>query len=63
VVSAVEHSEEENREIVIGMIPSSSILFVVFTERDNVENEIRIISARPAEKEEKLYYYQKRGSL
>ena len=58
-----EHSEGEIREIVIGMIQNADIIFVVFTERDIKTEEIRIISARPAEKDEKICYYNRRGSL
>jgi len=48
------HSEKEDRYIVIGMV--DDILFVVYTERDEV---LRLISARIATSAEKEYYYGK----
>lgn len=47
-----EHSVEEERWITVGMV--SRILFVVYTERDEVT---RIISARKANAKERRDYY------
>ena len=47
-----EHSDEENRYITIGRV--KKILFVIYTER---ENKTRLISARRADKEERMMYY------
>ena len=44
------HSEEEHREIIIGMSTVRRMILVCFVER--VENIIRIISARPATRQE-----------
>ena len=50
----VEHSEQENREIIIGMSALRRILLVCFLER--YQNTIRIISARSATRREKQDY-------
>ncbi len=47
-----EHSDDEDRWQVIGMV--NEILFVIYTERG--EN-IRLISARRADKKERMEYY------
>ena len=44
------HSEEEHREIIIGMSALRRMILVCFVER--VENIVRIISARPATRQE-----------
>lgn len=44
------HSEEENREIIIGMSSLRRILLVCFVER--IQDIVRIISARPATRQE-----------
>jgi len=44
------HSEDEHREIIIGMSTLRRILLVCFVER--IENTIRIISARSATRTE-----------
>jgi len=44
------HSEQEHREIIIGMSTLRRMLLVCFVER--VENTVRIISARPATRQE-----------
>ena len=44
------HSEQEHREIIIGMSTVRRMLLVCFVER--VENTVRIISARPATRQE-----------
>lgn len=52
------HSEEEDRYKVIGMLQNRVIVIsLIFTERGET---IRIISARKADKEEKDVYGQKR---
>ncbi|HSQ22875.1 MAG TPA: BrnT family toxin [Pyrinomonadaceae bacterium] len=45
--------EGESREAVIGMTENWRLLYVVFVERDEV---IRLLSARPVEKEERQIY-------
>ena len=44
------HSEQEHREIIIGMSALRRMLLVCFVER--IENTVRIISARPATRQE-----------
>lgn len=53
------HSEEEHREIIIGMSTLRRMLLVCFVER--VENTVRIISARPATRQE-IKDYEKNAS-
>ena len=49
-----DHSEEENREIIVGQSLLKRLLLVCFVER--AENLIRIISARKATKQERTDY-------
>ena len=51
------HSIEEDRYQTIGMV--QNVLFVVYTER---ADEIRIISARKANKTERRLYYGQTGN-
>jgi len=44
------HSEEEHREIIIGMSAVRRMILVCFVER--LENIVRIINARPATRQE-----------
>ncbi len=44
------HSEEEHREIIIGMSALRRMILVCFVER--LEDTVRIISARPATRQE-----------
>jgi uncharacterized protein len=44
------HSEEEHREIIIGASALRRMILVCFVER--IENTVRIISARPATRQE-----------
>jgi uncharacterized protein len=46
----IAHSEKEHREIIIGLSALRKMLLVCFVER--VENTVRIISARPATRQE-----------
>jgi uncharacterized DUF497 family protein len=48
-----KHSEAERREIIIGISALSHTLLVSFTQRGE---SVRIISARPANKKEKIKY-------
>ncbi len=48
-----DHSEKEDRYILIGLFESGNILVVAFTARNDI---IRIISARKATKKERRYY-------
>ena len=54
----LDHSTEEDRYNVIGMV--EKLLFVVYTERE--KDTIRIISARKATKEECDEYYKKNNA-
>ena len=47
-------SEAEERWILMGMTPSGSVLVVVHTLRD--EEKVRIISARRADSQERMFY-------
>ena len=52
----VLHSEEEDRYITIGVINGVvTVIFVVYTEKENC---IRIISARKANESERRMYYE-----
>jgi len=53
IVDDVEHSRGELRSIIIGLSNRSRLLFVSHVERTD---KIRIISARPATKQEKKDY-------
>ena len=44
------HSEQEHREIIIGRSTLRKMILVCFVER--IENTVRIISARPATRQE-----------
>jgi uncharacterized DUF497 family protein len=48
-----DHSEDEERWVIIGASNRGRLLVVVHTERDNL---VRIISARAAEKRERVKY-------
>lgn len=50
------HSDEEQREIIVGHSEKHRLLLVCFTERDEA---IRIISARRATKKERRDYEEK----
>jgi uncharacterized protein len=50
-----DHSEDENRFIILGQSKYLNILTVIHCYKDN-ESEIRIISARKASKNEKKQY-------
>jgi len=49
-----KHSQEEHREIIIGISSLSKLLLVCFVER--YETVVRIITARPATNQEKKDY-------
>ncbi len=57
VISDPEHSETEERFIILGMTNKLKLLIVVHTYRENDEI-IRIISARKATKYESKYYLE-----
>jgi len=46
----ITHSEQEHREIIIGMSALRRMILVCFVER--IEDVVRIISARPATRQE-----------
>ncbi len=50
------HSRAEMRFELLGKTDSGKALFIIFTTRNN---KIRIISARPANKNERNVYYEK----
>ncbi len=55
-----EHSRDEDRYIAIGEVDNTLlILLVSYTLRGEDEEIIRIISARPADEEERRDYYGK----
>ena len=51
-----EDSSDEERFLLLGMSNESRILMVVHCERGDDEEELRIISARKATKNEQQYY-------
>jgi len=51
------HSSDERREIIIGYSNSARLLLVSFTERQ--QSLIRIISARPATRQERKDYEER----
>jgi uncharacterized DUF497 family protein len=53
-----DHSEDEERWIIIGQSNRGRLLVVVHTEDDNT---VRIISARDAEKRERVKYEEARS--
>ena len=53
ILKDVVHSEDEDRYIILGSTKNYKLLFVVFTKRNN---KVRIISARMADKKEKILY-------
>ena len=55
------HSDNEERWVIIGMTPNSSVLLVVHTYRlMGAESVVRIISARKATKRERETYFARR---
>lgn len=56
-----EHSEDEDRWITLGQIPSGKILVVSHTYRKiRGKESVRIISARKATKHEERQYFERR---
>jgi len=55
LISDPDHSDDEDRFILMGMNRNLKLLVVVHVYRDN-ENTIRIISARKATKRETKFY-------
>lgn len=53
-----EHSENEDRFIMLGLSSKANLLVVCFCERN--ENVIRIISSRKANKKESAQYWARR---
>jgi uncharacterized DUF497 family protein len=63
IFSDTEHSINEDRYIFLGLSEVCKTLVVIYTERDNINDDeliIRIISARKATKKEFLYYWKSR---
>lgn len=56
IVRDIKHSQREDRFILIGKTTEEKTLFVVFTLRKKI---VRIISARPTNRKEKVQYEQK----
>ena len=50
-----QHSDEENRFVIVGMSVTRRLLFVVYTENDS---RIRLIGARPVTATEREQYEQ-----
>lgn len=48
-----DHSFEERRFVIMGVVPDGRLLIVSYTDRDR---ETRIISARPATRQERRNY-------
>jgi uncharacterized protein len=57
VFEDVEHSESEERFIIIGMSGAARVLVVVHCLRES-ESTVRIISARRATRKERTFYAQ-----
>lgn len=57
VIPDPEHSESEERFIILGISHKLKLLIVVHTYREN-DDVIRIISARKATKYESKYYHE-----
>lgn len=58
-----DHSDDEDRWVVIGEIPVAKIVVVVHTirqDRDGDDVRVRIISARKATKKERETYFSRR---
>jgi len=57
-----EHSENEERWVVLGKIENFTIVVVVFVDKSSkTEEKLRIISARKADKAEEKDYLQRLG--
>ena len=57
VINDPDHSQDEERFIILGTSTKSNVLVVCHCFRDN-DSTIRIISARKATKRESLFYYR-----
>lgn len=57
VIEDAEHSQEEERFIILGMSASLKLLVVCHCYRES-DSVIRIISARKATKRESMQYYE-----
>ena len=58
LISDKEHSEEEDRFVLLGLSRQSNLLIVCHCYR-GLEERIRIISARKATKKEQKQYYER----
>jgi uncharacterized DUF497 family protein len=57
-----EHSESEDRWVVLGKIENFTIVVVVFVDKSSkTEEKLRIISARKADQAEEKDYLQRLG--
>ncbi|WP_078125747.1 BrnT family toxin [Leptospira alexanderi] len=57
-----DHSENEERWLVLGKIENFTVIVVVFVDKSNKKEEkLRIISARKADKLEEKEYFQRLG--
>lgn len=61
VIDDPDHSDDEDRFILLGMSSKPRVLIVVYAYRDQ-ETQIRIISARKATQQERVLYNQKARS-
>lgn len=56
-----DHSEDEDRWVVIGEVPTMKIMVVIHTMRQIADlQKVRIISARKATKKERETYYARK---
>jgi len=60
MIHDAEHSEFEERFIMLGMSTQANLLVVCYCERGEDENIIRIISSRKANKRESAQYWARR---
>lgn len=60
MIHDTEHSESEERFIMLGMSAQAKLLIVCYCERGEEENIIRIISSRKANKCESAQYWARR---
>ena len=60
MIHDVDHSDVEDRFIMLGMSARANLLVVCYCERGEEDNVIRIISSRRANKRESAQYWARR---
>lgn len=60
MIHDVDHSDVEDRFIMLGMSARANLLVVCYCERGEEDNVIRIISSRKANKRESAQYWARR---